>query len=91
MGDQDQWSFLAAAAFMSGRKEAASQVFESGCLGRNRAAQRAASSVSMLSATTLLPIASTAASYMMRAWHIALKFDRDLFRLNLISAHAMVP
>ena len=36
-------------------------------------------------------IASTAASYMTRAWHIALKFDGELFRLNLISAHAMVP
>jgi hypothetical protein len=37
-------------------------------------------------ATTSLPIASTAASYITRARHIALKFDGDLLPLYAISA-----
>jgi hypothetical protein len=50
-----------------------------------------ASSTSLLLATTSLPIASTAASYITRARHIALKFDGDLFRLYAISAQAKMP
>jgi hypothetical protein len=38
-----------------------------------------------------LPIASTAASYLTRAQHIALKFDGELFRLYVISAGASPP
>jgi hypothetical protein len=69
----------------------ACQVLEGGCLGRNRAGRSAASSIPMLLATMFLPIASTAASYIMRAQHIALKFDGELFRLYVISAHASAP
>ena len=46
---------------------------------------------SELLATTSLPIASTAASYLTRAQHIALKFDGELFRLYVISAQASPP
>ena len=42
-------------------------------------------------ATTSLPIASTAASYLTRARYIALKFDGELFRLYVISAQASPP
>jgi len=74
-----------------GKPGVASQDFVGGSLGRDRADRSVASSVSMLWAITSLPIASTAASYITRARHTALKFADDLFLLNLISAHAMVP
>ena len=45
----------------------------------------------MLLATTSLPIASTAASYLTRARQIALKFDGDLFPLYAISVQATMP
>ena len=60
-------------------------------MGRNRAARSAASSISMVLATMSLPIASTAVSYITRVRHIALKFDGELLRLYVISAHASVP
>jgi hypothetical protein len=50
-----------------------------------------ASSTAMLLATTSLPIASTAASYITRARQIALKFDGDLFPLYAISVQATTP
>jgi hypothetical protein len=61
------------------------------CLGCSRARRMAASSIFRLLATTSLPIASTAASYLTRAQHIALKFDGELFRLYVISAQASPP
>jgi hypothetical protein len=50
-----------------------------------------ASSTAILLVTTSPPIASTAASYITRARHIALKFDGELFRLYAISAQATMP
>jgi hypothetical protein len=50
-----------------------------------------ASSTVILLATTSLPTASTTASYITRARHIASKFDGDLFRLYAISAQATMP
>jgi hypothetical protein len=59
--------------------------------GRSPARRSAASSIPILFATTSFPIASTAASYITQARHIGLKFDGELFRLYVISAHASAP